>query len=149
MLEREIENLNARLGGIRQMSRLPNLLFVVDIENEATAVSEANKVGIPVIAMVDTNCDPSPIDFVIPSNDDAIRAIKLMSSKIADAALEGLNMRKETMDQSIEDFSEYAYEESGDGLQYASDEKLLGAATLAKIRGTRDEDGDMDDSGDE
>lgn len=148
MLEREIENLNLRLGGIRQMSRLPSLLFVVDIENEVTAVSEANKVGIPVIAMVDTNCDPSPIDYVIPSNDDAIRAIKLMSSKMADAALEGLNMRKETMDQSVGDFSEYAYEESDEGLQYASDEKLLGAATLAKIRGTREDDegDDLDDS---
>ncbi len=140
MLEREIADLNERLGGIRQMARLPNLLFVVDVEHEATAVKEANKVGIPIVAMVDTNCDPSPIDYVIPSNDDAIRAIKLMSSKIADAAIEGFNMRKATIVDSMQEFGEYT-EDSEEGLQYASDEKLLGAATLAKIRGAKEDIG--------
>ncbi len=140
MLEREIADLNERLGGIRQMARLPNLLFVVDVEQEATAVKEANKVGIPIVAMVDTNCDPSPIDYVIPSNDDAIRAIKLMSSKIADAAIEGFNMRKATIVDSMQEFGEYT-EDSEEGLQYASDEKLLGAATLAKIRGAKEDIG--------
>ena len=140
MLEREIADLNERLGGIRQMARLPNLLFVVDVEHEATTVKEANKVGIPIVAMVDTNCDPSPIDYVIPSNDDAIRAIKLMSSKIADAAIEGFNMRKATIVDSMQEFGEYT-EDSEEGLQYASDEKLLGAATLAKIRGAKEDIG--------
>lgn len=140
MLEREIAKLNDRLGGIRNMTRLPNLLFVIDITTEATAVQEANKMNIPIIAMVDTNCDPSPIDYVIPSNDDAIRAIKLITSKIADAALDGYNMRKDALVEPVEDFAEYAYEDRGDGLQYASDEELLGASTLAKIRGVQDDD---------
>ena len=94
MVEREITRLNTRIGGIRVMDKLPAMLFVVDIRAEATAVLEANKLGIPVIAMVDSNCDPTPIDHVIPSNDDAIRAIKLITGKMADAALEGVNMRK-------------------------------------------------------
>ncbi len=143
MLEREIAKLNDRLGGIRNMTRLPNLLFVIDITTEATAVQEANKMHIPIIAMVDTNCDPSPIDYVIPSNDDAIRAIKLITGKIADAALDGYNMRKDALDEPVEDFTEYSYEDRGEGLQYASDEELLGASTLAKIRGVQDDDANL------
>jgi small subunit ribosomal protein S2 len=75
------------------MSHLPDILFIVDVQRESLAVTEANKLHIPVIAMVDTNCDPDPIDYPIPSNDDAIRAIKLMASKVADAVIEGLQMR--------------------------------------------------------
>jgi len=124
LLSREIEKLKLRLGGIRDMKRLPGALFVVDVRREATAVREANSLNIPVIAMVDTNCDPDPIDYVIPSNDDAIRAIKLMVSKVADAALEGLAMRKETMPA----------EEAAEGGAAEAEEKYLGAATLAKLR---------------
>lgn len=154
-LEREIENLNRRLGGIRTMRNLPALLFVIDVNNEDTAVREANKLGIPVIAMVDTNCDPDPIDFVIPSNDDAIRAIKLMTGKIADAALEGLSLRKDDSDDAdVEEAGSYG---SYDEFQDASDEELLGAATLKKIRDERavseddsdDDDDSMDDFDDE
>jgi small subunit ribosomal protein S2 len=123
LLTREIEKLNLRLGGIKDMKRLPGALFVVDVRREATAVREANTLNIPVIAMVDTNCDPDPIDYVIPSNDDAIRAIKLMVAKMADAALEGVAMRKETMPA----------EAAEEGAPEA-EEKYLGAATLAKIR---------------
>ena len=95
MLNREIEKLNARLGGLREMERLPGIVFIIDVKNELTAVKEADRIGIPIVAVVDTNCDPDRIDHVIPGNDDAIRAIRLMASKIADAALEGLALRKE------------------------------------------------------
>lgn len=88
-LERELAKLNQRLGGIKDLRALPDMLFIVDTRREAIAVKEANILGIPIVAMVDTNCDPDPIDYVIPSNDDAIRAIKLITSKIADAVLEG------------------------------------------------------------
>lgn len=135
-VEREIEKLHLRLGGIRKMKRLPDLLFVVDVSNEETAVREANILNIPVIGIVDTNCDPDPIDFVIPSNDDAIRAIKLIVGKMADAALEGLAMRKETVeDEEITDMDGYTY---GSFDEDASDEDLLGASTLAKLREVED-----------
>src|SRR5512136_1036367 len=85
IIMREIDRLETLLGGIRHMARLPELLFVVDVRREFTAIHEANLLKIPVIALVDTNCDPANVDFVIPSNDDAIRAIKLMVAKMADA----------------------------------------------------------------
>ena len=88
-LEREREKLERNLGGIKDMTRLPAVLFVVDPRKEQIAVLEANKLRIPVVGVVDTNCDPEQIDFVIPGNDDAIRAIKLFSGRIADAAIEG------------------------------------------------------------
>lgn len=131
-LTREIDKLTNRLGGIRKMRGLPSLLFVVDVNYEETAVKEANILNIPVIALVDTNCDPDPIDFIIPSNDDAIRAIKLITSKMADAALEGLTIREETIVERIEDFDRYGYE--FEDLVDAEDERLLGEATLAKLR---------------
>jgi small subunit ribosomal protein S2 len=95
-LEEEITKLNRVFGGIKKMDRLPGALFVVDPREEDIAVREARKVLIPVVAMVDTNCNPDLIDYVIPCNDDAIRSIKLVTSKVADAALEGSH-RHETM----------------------------------------------------
>jgi small subunit ribosomal protein S2 len=95
-LEEEIGKLNRVFGGIKTMDRLPGALFVVDPHKEVLAVREAVKVGLPVVAMVDTNCDPDPIDYVVPCNDDAIRGIRLMTSKIADAALEGVQRREAT-----------------------------------------------------
>ncbi len=88
-LEREIERKEKFLGGIKKMEKLPDVVFVVDPKKEKIAVHEANKLGIPVVAIVDTNCNPDPIDFVIPGNDDAIRAIKLFASRVADTVLEG------------------------------------------------------------
>jgi len=132
-IEREIEKLNLRLGGIREMRDLPALLFVVDVSHEVTAVREANSLRIPVVGVVDTNSDPDNIDYVIPSNDDAIRAIKLIVGKMADAALEGQAMRKETMQEEVTDFDRYRYE-SFDGMEDAEDEMLLGASTLKKMR---------------
>ena len=136
-VEREINNLNRRLGGIREMKGLPDLLFVVDVNHEETAVREANILDIPVIAMVDTNCNPDPVEYLIPSNDDAIRAIKLITGKMADAALEGMALRKETAveEESLVDLDSYGgYGDSFDGLgEDVADEDLLGASTLAKI----------------
>ena len=88
-LERERKHLQANLAGIKTMRRLPDAIFVVDSSNEAIAVKEARKLGIPVVAVVDTNCDPTVVDYVIPGNDDALRAIRLFTSKIADSIIEG------------------------------------------------------------
>ena len=88
-LERERKSLSTNLSGIKSMRRLPDAIFVVDSNNEAIAVAEARKLGIPVVAVVDTNCDPTVVDYVIPGNDDALRAIRLFTTKIADSAFEG------------------------------------------------------------
>ncbi|MDQ5854023.1 MAG: 30S ribosomal protein S2 [Chloroflexota bacterium] len=92
--EDEIGKLNRAFGGIKEMDRIPAALFVVDPNREELAVNEARKLGVPIIAMVDSNCDPLLIDFVIPANDDAIRGIRLIASKIADAAIEGQQRRQ-------------------------------------------------------
>src|SRR5499425_503962 len=91
-LERERKHLQANLAGIKNMDRLPDALFVIDSNNEQIAVREARKLGIPVVAVVDTNCDPTEIDYVIPGNDDALRAIRLFASKISESIAEGVNM---------------------------------------------------------
>jgi len=91
-LERERKHLQANLAGIKNMRRLPDALFIVDSNNEAIAVKEARKLGIPVVAVVDTNCDPTVVDMVIPGNDDALRAIRLFTSKISDSVIEGVQM---------------------------------------------------------
>ncbi len=148
MLNRKIDRLQERLGGIRDMKGLPKLLFVVDVRREETAVHEANLLEIPVVALVDTNCDPGKIDFVIPSNDDAIRAIKLLTSKIAEAVLEGKGLRKDEIEE--EGFEESEPADRGDEeLEYeeASDEELLGEATLAKLKSG--EYGDEGEAGEE
>ncbi len=88
-LQHEREKLHANLGGIREMKKLPGALFIVDPRKEHIAVAEARSLGIPIVAIVDTNCDPDEIDYVIPGNDDAIRAVKLIAGKLADAILEG------------------------------------------------------------
>jgi len=91
-LERERKHLQANLAGIKNMSRLPDAIFVIDSNKEQIAVREARKLGIPVVAVVDTNCDPSEVDYVIPGNDDALRAIRLFASKISDSIVEGSQM---------------------------------------------------------
>lgn len=94
-LRKEREKLQRYLGGIREMKRLPDAVFIVDPRKERIAVHEARKLGIPIVAIVDTNCDPDEIDYVIPGNDDAIRAVRLLTSKIADAVIEGREGREE------------------------------------------------------
>lgn len=89
ILKHEMEKLQKYLGGIKEMKNLPDALFIIDPKKEEIAVAEARKLHIPIIATVDTNCDPDVIDYPIPANDDAIRAVKLLTGKIADAVLEG------------------------------------------------------------
>jgi small subunit ribosomal protein S2 len=137
LLDRKMEKLDMRFGGMRNMSRLPDLLFVVDVRREETAVKEANILNIPIVALVDTNCDPDPIDFVIPANDDAIRAIKLLTTKMADAALEGIAMRKTRVDEGELEEEETNFVEAVAELE--DNEAYLGEATLAKLRS-----GDLD-----
>jgi small subunit ribosomal protein S2 len=120
-LRRLIQKLDRRLGGIRSMSRLPEMLFIADVRREALAVSEAGKLGIPIIGLVDTNCDPDPIDYVIPGNDDAIRSIRLMASKIADGVLEGLRVREVVEAEEAE-------------MEQRPDEQWLGPSVLEKLR---------------
>ncbi len=94
-LDHELEILMKNLAGIKEMRRLPDLIFIIDVRKEEIAVAEANRLGIPVVAVVDTNCSPEGIDYVIPGNDDALRAIRLFASRIADAILEGQNVGTE------------------------------------------------------
>jgi small subunit ribosomal protein S2 len=141
LIEREIKRLQTRLSGVRNMKRVPDLLFIVDVVREHTAVHEANIKGIPVIALVDTNCDPRNIDYVIPSNDDAIRAIKLLVGKIADAVIEGKAMFKEEDKEEGEAVMTPASRAAAGARPKISeemdfeDEDLLGASTLAKLGG--------------
>jgi small subunit ribosomal protein S2 len=131
MLNRRIERLQERLGGIRNMRRLPDVLLIVDTIRETTAVKEANSLAIPVMALADTNTDPQTVDYVIPANDDAVRAIKLLIGALADAIIEGQQMRK------AEDYTEEGAESAQFTTKYEDeedDEKLFGASTLAKLR---------------
>ena len=99
-LRRELAKLSRNLTGLRHLERVPDLLYVIDPDVEANAIREANILGVPVIAIVDTNCDPDPIDFLIPGNDDAIKATKLITSRIADAVLEGREGRQEEPEEA-------------------------------------------------
>jgi small subunit ribosomal protein S2 len=96
-MEKELLRLEKNLGGIKNMDELPGAVFVVDPKREKIAVKEAKKLGIPVIAIADSNCDPDEIDFIIPGNDDAIRAIRLICSRIADAVIEGHGIAEERL----------------------------------------------------
>ena len=131
VLQRQIKKHNNRLGGIKEMRDIPDLIYIVDVRREITAVKEANKLDIPIVAIVDTNCDPDPIDHVIPANDDAIRAIKLITSKMADAVLEGVAQQKayEPEISAVEEFE-------------VKDEKYLSAATLARLKELTFEEGE-------
>jgi small subunit ribosomal protein S2 len=129
---RKIQRLQERLGGLRTMRALPELLFVVDVRREETGIHEANLLEIPVLALVDTNCDPSGVDYVIPSNDDAIRAIKLLTAKIADAVLEGRALRKDLPEEE-QAAPEPTARRAAPAAEDFADEDLLGEATLAKL----------------
>ncbi len=150
LIEREINRLLLRLSGVRNMKRLPDLVFVVDVGREETAVHEANIMNIPVIALMDTNCDPRGVDYVIPSNDDAIRAIKLLVGKVADAAIEGKSMRKdeEWKLPKLKPTAVHTVEAKRSLLEEGEmeDKDLLGAATLAKLGGHVDDEAVEDSS---
>jgi small subunit ribosomal protein S2 len=141
LIQREITRLNIRLSGVRNMARRPDMLFVVDVSREDAGVHEANLLDIPVVALVDTNCDPKDVDYVIPSNDDAIRAIKLLVGKMADAVLEGKAMRKDEDGgaEEVKPVAEPVVEMKSkaarpvESEEEVADEKLLGKSTLAKL----------------
>jgi small subunit ribosomal protein S2 len=137
LIQRDIDRLQLRLSGVRKMKRLPDLLFIIDVSREVAAVHEANLLNIPIVALVDTNCDPTPVDYVIPSNDDAIRAIKLLVGKMADAVLEGVAMRKDDQDERDAQSSAVKVEKKVTRMldmdDDMSDDDLLGKATLAKL----------------
>ena len=146
MIERKIKRLLVHLSGIRHMNGVPDLIFVVDVSREDTAVHEANLKNIPIVAMVDTNCNPNNVDFLIPGNDDAIRAIKLMTSKMADAVIEGKDMRKDD-DFDKEMMAPIAEGEGGERIRARvtleediNDEELLGESTLKKMAETKREE---------
>jgi small subunit ribosomal protein S2 len=120
-LDRERESLTKNLAGIKSMSRLPDAVFIIDVKKEEIAVAEANRLGIPVVAVVDTNCSPEGVDYVIPGNDDALRAVRLFASRIADAVLEGQQMS-----------TEGGEEEAGAG---AAEQQQAAGATTADTTG--------------
>ncbi len=117
-LERERKHLQANLAGIKNMSRLPDAIFVIDSNKEQIAVREARKLGIPVVAVVDTNCDPSEVDYVIPGNDDALRAIRLFTSKISDSIAEGAQLMS---DKQVADMTAATEQAQALELQQAED----------------------------
>ena len=114
-LSKDREKLEKTLGGIKGLTKVPGMIFVVDPKNEEIAVTEARKLGIPVVGIVDTNCDPDFIDYVIPGNDDAIRAIRLLTGKIADAVLEGVAARDRKLQSDSEGSDVVAVEVSEEG----------------------------------
>jgi small subunit ribosomal protein S2 len=146
LIGREITRLTTRLSGTRSMKRRPDLIFIIDVGREESAVHEANLLNIPIVAMVDTNCNPLNVDYVIPSNDDAIRAIKLLVSKVADAVLEGKAVRKEDDSEDLKSAEAMKAETSArkapkvvDVDVELEDDALLGQSTLAKMSAAKED----------
>jgi small subunit ribosomal protein S2 len=155
-LERERKHLQANLAGIKNLTRLPDALFVIDSNKEQIAVKEARKLGIPVVAVVDTNCDPSEVDYVIPGNDDALRAIRLFATKIADSVAEGSQLAdKAILDRAAEGAAAEAAEAAeagetaraaavgsdyGDEGEDVSMEEVLGAGVRKSPVAAKDEE---------
>jgi len=134
-LDRERESLNKNLSGIKQMSRLPDAIFIIDVKKEEIAVAEANRLGIPIVAVVDTNCSPEGIDYVIPGNDDALRAVRLFASRIADAIVEGNQIATEGGVVQAE-----PAEESGEGETPTVESGAAGGALAAAALESDDDD---------
>ncbi len=146
LIGREITRLTTRLSGTRSMKRRPDLIFIVDVGREEAAVHEANLLNIPIVALVDTNCNPQNIDYVVPSNDDAIRAIKLLVAKVADAVLEGKALHKEeegeekpAEEQPRPEKTTRRIPKVVDVDEDLEDDALLGEATLAKMSAARED----------
>ncbi len=133
-LDRERESLNKNLSGIKSMTRLPDAIFIIDVKKEEIAVAEANRLGIPIVAVVDTNCSPEGIDYVIPGNDDALRAVRLFASRIADAIVEGNQIATEG---GV--VPPVPSEDSGEG-GAAADEGAAGERAAAELASEDDED---------
>jgi len=154
-LERERKHLQANLAGIKNMNRLPDAIFVIDSNKEQIAVREARKLGIPVVAVVDTNCDPSEVDYVIPGNDDALRAIRLFTSKISESIAEGAQLMTDKQVAEMQAGTEQAQAaegapeeyQAGDGAVDANEdismEEVLGPGTHKKPVANENEDTDV------
>jgi small subunit ribosomal protein S2 len=127
-LERERKHLQANLAGIKNMSRLPDAIFVIDSNKEQIAVREARKLGIPVVAVVDTNCDPSEVDYVIPGNDDALRAIRLFTSKISESIAEGAQLMTDKQVADMQAASDAAQAASDAASEYVRSEAAVDPA---------------------
>ncbi len=123
-LERERKHLQANLAGIKNMNRLPDAIFVIDSNKEQIAVREARKLGIPVVAVVDTNCDPSEVDYVIPGNDDALRAIRLFTSKISESIAEGAQLMTDKQVAEMQAGAEAAQAAAAAAGEYQGDEEV-------------------------
>jgi small subunit ribosomal protein S2 len=134
-LDRERESLNKNLSGIKSMSRLPDAVFIIDVKKEEIAVAEANRLGIPIVAVVDTNCSPEGIDYVIPGNDDALRAVRLFASRIADAIVEGNQIATEGGVLPTE-----PTDESGEG-EVGAGEGAAGERAAAELASDDDDNG--------
>jgi small subunit ribosomal protein S2 len=154
-LERERKHLQANLAGIKNMNRLPDIVFVIDSNKEQIAVREARKLGIPVVAVVDTNCDPTQVDYVIPGNDDALRAIRLFASKVADSVVEGVQAATDKQTAEIAEYAsatpaaeehaaqepeEAAAAEAGVGADISMEEVLGRPARKRPLASTEEED---------
>ena len=139
VIDRELAKLNRRIGGIKTLTDMPNLIFVIDTQREELAVKESNKIGIPLIAVADTNSDPDEITYAIPGNDDAIRAVKLITRIVADAVEEGRRFREVDMVETGQ--------VSDDEL--AELEQYLGPSTLAKLQGMEEEEEGEQEAGGE
>ena len=137
-LDRERESLNKNLSGIKGMSRLPDAIFIIDVKKEEIAVAEANRLGIPIVAVVDTNCSPEGIDYVIPGNDDALRAVRLFASRIADAIVEGNQIATEGGVVTTDTGEEGAEGEGAGG---------LGETAAAELASDDSDDGNADRGG--
>jgi small subunit ribosomal protein S2 len=133
IVKRQLEKLQKNLGGVKEMKEVPDILFIIDPRKEQTAVLEANHLGVPIVAPVDTNCDPDEIDYIIPGNDDAIRAIKLITGKIADAYLEGREGLSEAMAQKAATAS--VAETAGSASSIADDETEEGDRASSNTTG--------------
>ena len=137
-LDRERESLNKNLAGIKGMNRLPDAIFIIDVKKEEIAVAEANRLGIPIVAVVDTNCSPEGIDYVIPGNDDALRAVRLFASRISDAIVEGNQIATEGGVVAQE--SQTSEEASDDSRAETRSALVENTATSAPDESTEDDD---------
>jgi small subunit ribosomal protein S2 len=144
-LERERKHLQANLAGIKNMSRLPDAIFVIDSNKEQIAVREARKLGIPVVAVVDTNCDPTEVDYVIPGNDDALRAIRLFTSKISESIAEGVNAISDKQTADIQAVAEISPEADGVAPEAVESEVAAEVEGVPAVASAEGEDIRMED----
>ncbi len=137
-LEREMQRLNRQMGGFKEMTRLPGALFIVDPSKERNAVAEARRVGVPIVAIVDTNCNPDEVDYPIPANDDAVRAVRLICARVADAVLEGKGARELVEEEIAEELGKE--EEIPQALTFVPEEGEDSANFSGSYKGAEGED---------